>query len=101
MPEFRAVPPHDQRYGRLFPDGDVGNILAVVLTPEELAKVDLDKLGAHFSFPVGEPMFLLRSSDPHALKCLEDHRDACADEPEYQKQVDDAILAFQARPGLA
>ena len=102
MPDrLRVVPPHDQRYGRLFPDGDVGNILAALLSPEDLANVDLDKLGARFTFPVGEPMFLLRAGDPHALAALEAHRDACADAPEYQQDVERAILAFRKQDSVS
>ena len=87
--DFRAVPPHDDRYGRLFPDGDVGNIIAAVIAEEhrrredgeeplELCEVDLDGLGAHLTFPVGEPMFLLRASNDLDLDCLLQHLDETA-----------------------
>lgn len=81
------VPPHDLRYGRLFPDGDVGNILAAYIErvrahwPEtflfpaelDLERVDLDDLGVHLTFPVSEPMFVLRASEPRALDALDSH----------------------------
>jgi hypothetical protein len=97
--DLRVVPPHDDRYGRLFPDGDVGNILAAVLPPEEVAKIDLDQLGAHFTFPVGEPMFVLRASDDGALSALRTHLEDCEGfgyvEDDYIAAVKRAIMAFE------
>jgi len=127
--EFRTVPPHDPRYGRLFPDGDVGNLIVALfehLTSEykvacdelgeitgweapSIDQIDLDKLGAHLSFPVGEPMFLVRASDRHALTLLRQHRETLsvirgalgADSAfyptdEYVAAVDDAVSRFTA-----
>src|SRR3977135_3895285 len=89
-------PAHSGKYGRLFTDGDVGDVLAAVLTPDQLAQVDLNELGARYTFPVGEPLFVLRGRDSLAAQALEAYREAVEVEatPEFHDEVAHALAGF-------